>query len=78
MSSISTPRMRLAEFSPMTQRRASTRFDLPHPFGPTIPVTPGSTGTSIGSTKDLNPAIWNFVNWTTSTRCPLGAVSIRA
>ena len=28
------------ELSPMTQRSASTRFDLPHPFGPTMPVRP--------------------------------------
>jgi hypothetical protein len=33
--------MRLAEFSPITQRSASTVFDLPQPFGPTIPVRPG-------------------------------------
>ena len=26
----------------MTQRTASTRLDLPQPFGPTTPVSPGS------------------------------------
>src|SRR5215469_664100 len=54
-SSISPPRTRLAEFSPITQRSASTRFDLPQPFGPTTPVSPGSIASSVGSTKDLNP-----------------------
>ena len=33
--------MFLYELSPITQRRASTRFDLPQPFGPTTPVRPG-------------------------------------
>src|SRR5690606_857007 len=54
-SSISPPRIRLADVSPITQRRASTRFDLPQPFGPTIPVNPGSIRSSVGSTKDLKP-----------------------
>ncbi len=31
-----------SEASPITQRTASTRFDLPQPFGPTTPVSPGS------------------------------------
>src|ERR1700742_733777 len=48
-------RMALAELAPITQRRASSRFDLPQPFGPTIPVTPGSIRNSVGSTKDLKP-----------------------
>ena len=39
----------------MTQRTASTRLDLPQPFGPTTPVNPGSITKSVGSTKDLNP-----------------------
>src|SRR5271154_4583708 len=54
-SSISPPRMRLAEFSPITQRSASTRFDLPQPLGPTMPVIPDSITSSVGSTKDLKP-----------------------
>src|SRR3954464_13011937 len=48
-------RMLLCEVSPMTQRSASTRFDLPQPFGPTTPVSPGSMMKSVGSTKDLKP-----------------------
>src|SRR3984885_6957128 len=39
----------------MTQRTASTRLDLPQPFGPTTPVSPGSMTKSVGSTKDLKP-----------------------
>ena len=54
-SSISPPRSRLAEVSPITQRSASTRFDLPQPLGPTMPVRPGPTVSSVASTKDLNP-----------------------
>ena len=45
----------LCEVSPITQRSASTRFDLPQPFGPTTPVRPGSIRKSVGSTKDLKP-----------------------
>ena len=41
-SSMSPPRICLAEVSPMTHFRASTRLDLPQPLGPTIPVRPGS------------------------------------
>src|SRR5215468_8321260 len=54
-SSIDAARMDLCEDSPITQRNASTRFDLPHPFGPTTPVRPGSIRKSAGSTKDLKP-----------------------
>ncbi len=39
----------------MAQRIASSRFDLPQPFGPTTPVSPGSIRISVGSTKDLKP-----------------------
>ena len=44
----------LVRFSPIAQRSASRRFDLPQPFGPTTPVRPGSIRKSVGSTKDLN------------------------
>src|SRR5258708_12662875 len=54
-SSIPPARMALAELAPITQRKASRRFDLPQPFGPTMPVTPGSIRNSVGSTKDLKP-----------------------
>jgi len=41
-SSMPPPRTWRGAVSPMTQRIASTRFDLPQPLGPTIPVSPGS------------------------------------
>ena len=56
-SSMPVPRIDLALFSPIAQRSASSRFDLPQPFGPTMPVRPGSTWTSVGSTNDLKPDI---------------------
>ena len=58
-SSIPAPRIDRAEFSPIVQRSASKRLDLPQPLGPTTPVNPGATGRSIGSTKLLNPAMRN-------------------
>src|SRR5688572_26247946 len=62
-SSISDARMDLNELSPITQRSASTRLDLPQPFGPTTPVRPGSIRKSVGSTKDLNPSRRSFVSF---------------
>src|SRR5436190_9534881 len=53
--SMSAARSDLYEVSPITQRNASTRFDLPQPFGPTTPVSPGSMWKSVGSTNDLKP-----------------------
>src|SRR5882724_5797395 len=61
-SSMPPARMALAELAPITQRKASSRLDLPQPFGPTTPVTPGSIRNSVGSTKDLKPesrSRWN-------------------
>src|SRR6185437_10495604 len=55
-SSMEEARMDLYDDSPMTQRNASTRFDLPQPLGPTTPVRPGSIRKSVGSTNDLNPS----------------------
>src|SRR6187431_233314 len=55
-SSIPPERIDLAEVSPMTQRIASSRLDLPQPLGPTTPVSPGSMRSSAGSTKLLKPA----------------------
>src|SRR5271154_6885102 len=54
-SSMPEARMFLYELSPITQRRASTRFDLPQPFGPTTPVRPGSILNSALSQKLLKP-----------------------
>ena len=48
--------------SPITQRIASTIFDLPQPFGPTIPVIGLSSIIWVLSAKDLNPFISNDFN----------------
>src|SRR5512142_910697 len=66
-SSISEPRICLAEVSPITHFSASTRFDLPQPLGPTMPVMPGSIASSVGSTKDLKPESRSLSNWTIYT-----------
>ena len=55
-SSMDEARIDLCEDSPITQRNASTRFDLPQPLGPTTPVKPGSIMKSVGSTNDLKPS----------------------
>ena len=55
-SSMAAARMLLCEVSPITQRSASSKFDLPQPLGPTTPVSPGSITSSVGSTKDLKPS----------------------
>src|SRR5215203_5704626 len=54
-SSMPPPRSDFGLPSPITQRMASRRLDLPHPFGPTTPVSPGSIRSSDGSTKLLKP-----------------------
>src|SRR5438552_16130453 len=54
-SSMPPPRSDLGLDSPIAQRIASSRFDLPQPFGPTTPVRPASILSSAGSTKLLNP-----------------------
>src|SRR3954469_11629526 len=54
-SSIPPPRSDLGLDSPIVQRIASRRFDLPQTFGPTPPVSPGSILSSAGSTKLLKP-----------------------
>jgi len=67
-SSISVPRICLAEVSPITHFKDSTTFDLPQPFGPTTPVRPGSMNSSVGSTKDLNPRTRIFLKLSKSPR----------
>src|SRR6187399_600850 len=62
-SSMPAARSDLCEVSPMTQRSASTRLDLPQPFGPTTPVRPCSIWKSVGSTKDLKPSSRNLLSF---------------
>ena len=45
----------------MTQRMASTMFDLPHPFGPTIDVIGSGKESDVLSTNDLNPQMSIFL-----------------
>src|ERR1700761_7985487 len=59
-SSMPPPRSDLADASPITQRMASSRLDLPQPLGPTMPVSPGSITSSAGSTKLLKPVSLSF------------------
>src|SRR5262245_10625933 len=54
-SSIRSPRRLLALCSPITHVIASATLLLPHPFGPTIAVTPLSKASSERSENDLNP-----------------------
>src|SRR6056297_3531485 len=61
-SSMPPPRMAVGRFSPMTQRSASSRFDLPQPLGPTTPVRPCAICRSVGSTKLLKPVSLSLVN----------------
>ena len=42
----------------MTQRTASMVLDLPQPLGPTMPIKGLGSFKSVGSTNDLNPAIF--------------------
>src|SRR3954468_18933664 len=67
-SSISLPRIEEGRVSPITQRMASNRLDLPQPFGPITAVRPGSTKSSVGSTKDLKPESLRRVNF--NSLCP--------
>src|SRR6185312_10186907 len=54
-SSMRGPRRARARCSPRTQRTASDTLDLPHPFGPTMAVTPCSKVRVTVSAKDLKP-----------------------
>src|SRR2546425_6358804 len=54
-SSILPPRSSRGDCSPSTQRTASEMLDFPHPFGPTIAVTPSSKGSSTEPANDLKP-----------------------
>src|SRR4051794_15353802 len=62
-SAISPPRKALADCSPSTQRIASDTFDLPHPLGPTMAVTPGRKLRDVLSAKDLNPRTVKFLRY---------------
>ena len=65
-SSIPPPRMAVGRFSPITHRKASNKFDFPHPFGPTTPVNPSLMTSSVGSTKLLKPDKRSLLNCNSS------------
>src|SRR5438045_9214341 len=52
-SAISPPRNDLADCSPRTHLTASSKLDLPQPFGPTMAVTPSWKLKSVLSADDL-------------------------
>src|SRR6185503_5405557 len=54
-STIESPRRVFADASPSTQRIASMMFDLPQPFGPTMPIKLLGNLMVVESTKDLKP-----------------------
>src|ERR671912_553413 len=54
-SSVFLARSACCPCSPRTQRTASATFDLPLPFGPTIPVIPGSNAKTVRLRKLLKP-----------------------
>src|SRR5579859_6503414 len=62
-SAISPPRRALADCSPSTQRIASETFDLPHPLGPTMAVTPGWKFKLVLLAKDLKPKTVKFLRY---------------
>src|SRR3989338_2934510 len=51
------PRSDFMDCSPKTKRTASTTFDLPEPFGPTIEVILGSNSKVLFLANDLKPLI---------------------
>ena len=67
-SSILPPRSVRGPCAPSTQATASTRLDLPEPFGPTTTMTPGSNSSTVLSANDLNP---RRVSAFRNTRCTL-------
>src|SRR5215471_11383611 len=62
-SAISPPRSALADCSPSTHRMASDTLDFPHPFGPTMAVTPGWKFSDVLSAKDLKPNTVKFLRY---------------
>ena len=57
MSCIVWPRTASGLCSPSAHSTASVMFDLPHPLGPTITLTPGENTSRVRSGKDLKPFI---------------------
>src|SRR3981081_4385238 len=75
-ASMSAARSDLCEVSPIAQRSASTKLDLPQPFGPTTPVSPVSITKSVGSTNDLKPWRRRRVSFMDTILCWQGRESL--
>ena len=73
-SSISAPRIFFDELSPITQRKASTRLDLPQPFGPTMPVSPGSIRKSVEFGKRFEAGNMKFFKFHRRARLSLSSI----
>jgi hypothetical protein len=48
-------------------------FDFPHPFGPTIAVTPGRKFSEVRSAKDLKPNAVRFFKYISP---PIGEIAV--
>ena len=76
-SSIFPPRNERGPWAPSTHATASTKLDLPDPFGPTTTMTPGSNSRTVLSANDLKPRkVRDFRN-TPQLLCDCGP-SVRA
>src|SRR5215510_15681412 len=62
-SFISSPRRPLADCSPKIHLKASTTFDFPQPFGPTMAVTLWGKVNSVLSANDLKPRTSSFFRY---------------
>src|SRR3954454_914529 len=77
-SSMPPPRSDLGLDSPIAQRIASRRLDLPQPLGPTTPVRPASILRSHDSTKLLKPlSLSRRIRKFAPPRDPLAALAQR-
>src|SRR5882724_611738 len=71
-SAISPPRKLLALCSPRIQRTASTIFDFPDPFGPTMAVMPPPKSKTVLSAKLLKPTSSSRLSMLSSPRSNIG------
>ncbi len=69
-SSSFPPRRLLLDVSPSDQRNASTKFDLPEPFGPTIAVIPSANVSVVGSANVLKPNALICLSFNCFSQCP--------
>ncbi len=68
-SSIFWVRSDLGAWVPITQWIASTKFDLPDPFGPTTTETPGRNSSRVRSANDLKPTTLRVLRYIDLHHC---------